>query len=224
MSNAKRLSLGLPLNPPVRRSLAKKAHLAKRSSIPPLVVGGYILVTNLDTATVLGYISPTFNDFKEYGNLVSTTSSALKVSLSYDALSPSQIEITAINGADPSAPLFGGIVGYASSSDDLGSGNPNYQYIGGVTHTPVGAPPTDSANSFEDATQIDENVESCIWNYNILTGALTPQWINTDGSTPANSLMYVSDEPLFAITGDAAEFKSFYGLGASVSFTFVPSA
>jgi hypothetical protein len=219
LTNARRLQLGLPLKKPIRRS---HAPIAKRSGIPPISINCYISVTNTDSGAVLGYISPQFNDFGEYGYFQPSQAGALSVTLSYqptDLSSP--VNIIANNSPDPTVSFFGGIVGYASSSDDLGPGNPNYNYIGGTVQVASGAQPTDGGNSFEDLTQIDEHIESAIWLYDPINSLLTPQWINSDGSSTATSLIYVSDEPLFLMTGDVSEFKSFYGLGNSITFTAV---
>jgi len=145
------------------------------------------------------------------------------VNLSYHPRDPSSpVDIKVNNGPDSTVPFFGAVVGYASTSDDLGVGNPNYNFIGGTVKVASGSPPTDADNSFEDKTQIDKHVESAIWSYDPMTSLITPHWINCDGSNPATSFVYVPDEPLLAITGDASEFKSYYGLGNNITFIAVP--
>lgn len=70
---------------------------------------GHILVTYTDTLAVLGYISPTLDDFGEYG-FVQAETGALAVSFSHQPLDPTQIDITATNGVVPGEPFFGGSV------------------------------------------------------------------------------------------------------------------
>lgn len=71
-------------------------------------VTGYIQVVNLDTALVLGYLTPKNNDFGEYGYFQSTTTGALQVSISYQLLDDTPVDITALNPIDGLSPFFGG--------------------------------------------------------------------------------------------------------------------
>lgn len=104
-----------------------------------------ILVNNTDSGDVLGYVSPKFNDFGEYGYFQPSQDGALSVTLSYHPRDPSSpVDIKVNNGPDSTFPFFGAgeyclvfllgedmkflwcfiVVGYASTSDDLGVGNP----------------------------------------------------------------------------------------------------
>ena len=167
LTNARRLQLGLPLKKPHR-----KVDKVKRSGTPPTSsvssrnfflnksflkhipsfflfapgrINCNILVNNTDSGDVLGYVSPKFNDFGEYGYFQPSQDGALSVTLSYHPRDPSSpVDIKVNNGPDSTFPFFGAgeyclvlllgedmkflwcfiVVGYASTSDDLGVGNP----------------------------------------------------------------------------------------------------
>jgi hypothetical protein len=71
--------------------------------------------------------------------------------------------IHTFGGPDNNFPFLGGIVGFASSSNDLSAGSSNYLYLGGTAATtPPGAGPTVGANSFTAATGINERIETAI--------------------------------------------------------------
>lgn len=225
MTNGKRLSLGLPLNPPSHKN--KRAHRPKPSGVPPVSVSGYIQVADAANSTLAGYLTTELNIFGEYGYTSTNVTEALQVSFSYDPTSPGGIEITAANGLDAAAPLFGFIVGYASISGDLAVESYNYNYLGGVIHTSAGVPPTSGVSSFKDLTQISEDVESSIWEYDPSTQLLAPNWINADSTASPSALVYIGSDlaPFFAITGDVAEFNSTFGVSAdSVTFKLVAAA
>ncbi|KAJ7461223.1 hypothetical protein FB451DRAFT_490764 [Mycena latifolia] len=67
-------------------------------------------------------------------------------------------------------------------SDSLAS----YAYLGGTT-------PSSGINSLTAATGISENFENAIWSYDFATQALSPRWINIDGSAPATHIVYAND-------------------------------
>lgn len=108
----------------------------------------------------------------------------------------------------------------------------SYFYITGTTQTPHGSPPAEGDNnSFGDATGIPKAAESAIWTYDPVTNDLSPQWVNTDGSTPTNYLIYANDfnsRPMFSlrlsilltsllilaafvVTGDPVVFRETFG-------------
>ncbi|KAF8144382.1 hypothetical protein K438DRAFT_1992843 [Mycena galopus ATCC 62051] len=222
MTNAKRFSLGLP---PRKPCSSRRSYLVKRSGTPPVTVQGNILVTETDTSSVLGYLTSSFNDFGEYGYIQSSQSGAMTVSFQYELANPdpSEISITVTNPTVAAYSLLGAVVGYSSYSDDIGLGNSNYQTIAGTIPTAPGSMPQDLDNSYDASTDEDSDIESAIWNFNPATLSLKPQWINTDGSSPTTSIIYVSGEyPMLALTGDPDMFYNDYGVGTNVAFTFVP--
>ncbi|CCO29681.1 hypothetical protein RSOLAG1IB_06493 [Rhizoctonia solani AG-1 IB] len=101
----------------------------------------------------------------------------------------------------------------------------SYFYITGTTQTPHGSPPVEGDNnSFGDATGIPKAAESAIWTYDPVTNYLSPQWVNTDGSTPTNYLIYANDfNNAFVVTGDPVVFRETFGTPyPGVTFTCVP--
>lgn len=78
---------------------------AERNAI--LRVSGYIQVADAANSTLAGYLTTELNIFGEYGYTSTNVTEALQVSFSYDPTSPGGIEITAANGLDAAAPLFG---------------------------------------------------------------------------------------------------------------------
>ncbi|KAJ6575875.1 hypothetical protein B0H10DRAFT_2103786 [Mycena sp. CBHHK59/15] len=118
--------------------------------------------------------------------------------VSYSLDAPSQLDVTVLNPA----PL-------------------NYNYLGYVSHsTSNGRPPVSGANTFSDSTQDDEDIESSIWSYDPVTGALAPQWLNSDSSAPPTSIMYVVEEPSSPLRGPET-FVNTFGIGEVVTFTLV---
>ncbi|KAJ6622437.1 hypothetical protein B0H10DRAFT_2013923 [Mycena sp. CBHHK59/15] len=219
-TNAERFARGLPPSRPASLRRNRRQRRTGTSPLPPVTVTGTILVS--DSSGPLGYLTSQLNDFGETGYYTALPANAMSVSVSYSLDAPSQLDVTVLNpGSGISENLFGGIVGFSSDSDDLSVGSSNYNYLGYVSHTPMGAPPVSGANTFSDSTQDDEDIESSIWSYDPVTGALAPQWLNSDSSAPPTSIMYVVEEPLFALTGDPETFVNTFGIGEVVTFTLV---
>jgi len=238
LSNAHRLALGLPLNPPKRRkfpgarrdgasattsatsSTSVTATTTSTSVATPTPtfanLVGHILVLNANTSLVLGYLAEgtTFNHFG-----VSVIGSALTVSFNVDptATVSNTIDITASASYAATWPLMGGIVGVVSTDDSLSTGSSNYAYVQGTVETPAGSPPAAVSNSYP----VSEHAESAIWSYNSVTLAITPQWVNTDSSLPPTSLVYVSSSNAIILTGDVASFETPFSSSSPVTFTFV---
>ncbi|KAG9075911.1 hypothetical protein FRC06_009816, partial [Ceratobasidium sp. 370] len=172
-----------------------------------------------------GYIAPELNEFGEYGLFVANPASALRVSFLYRPDSPSQIDFTAVNGQAPAFPFVGGVVGFASTSDNFGPGSYNYAYVAGTRQIPPG-PAILADSTFGTATGVPTDSESAIWVYNPNTQAITAQWINTDGSAPATSFVYANDfNQALLLTGDANTLRNTFGAPyPDVTFTCVPPA
>ncbi|KAG8977381.1 hypothetical protein FRC05_001779 [Tulasnella sp. 425] len=230
MTNAKRLSMGLPPLKPKSLHRGTRVGSAPRGgpSMTPPVPWVYSLFQHVPgtDGTDYGFISPVWNGFGEYGQVQSSQDSALVVTfnVSPDASSTSQLDFTADNSPSATYPFFGAIDGFASTSDNLGPGSYNYAYIGGTTQTPAGSPPNSGGdNSFTAATGIPEDIESAVWTYDASTNAITAQWINTDGSSPATHIVYANDaNQAFALTGDVGSFQSTFGVPyPEITFTCV---
>jgi hypothetical protein len=127
--------------------------------------------------------------------------------------------ITTINAPNSAFPFFGGIVGFASTSNDLGVGSKNYVYLGGTTATAPGAGPTVGANAFTNATGIPERIESAIWSVDAIN-ALSAQWINTDLSSPTTMLGIA--QSVLVLIGDVTTFEQNFGTFTPVRLVYVP--
>ena len=146
---------------------------------PGCTVTGTVQISDTSSNTPVGFVSNVWNSFGEY---VSTTIPTQYLSVSVPV--GNAVDVTALNGPDSTFPQVGGIQGFASTTPDLGAASFNYAYLGGTAHTAPGATPASGPNSFTAATGIGEDIESSIWSLGN-TGALTPQWVNTDASSPA---------------------------------------
>ncbi|KAG9099994.1 hypothetical protein FS749_016564 [Ceratobasidium sp. UAMH 11750] len=233
-TNAKRFAMKLPpLAPraphrhPQRAaphrlgSRVQAAPRAQSSPSPPVTQQCNILVKS--AAEVFGFIAPMLNVFGEYGIFVPDQANALLVSFTYLPDSPSQLDFTAVNGLASAFPFVGGVVGFASTDDNFGPGSYNYAYIAGTEQIPAG-PAVLRDSTFGTATGVPTDSESAIWVYDPKTQAITPQWINTDGSAPATSIIYANDfNQALLLTGDAPTLRETFGADyPDVTFTCVP--
>ena len=65
-------------------------------------------------------------------------------------------------------------------------------------------------------------IESEIWQLDSQTNLLRASWVNTDGSTPAIDLVYVSSSDAFAFVGDVGAFTANFGPVAVVVSLLAP--
>jgi len=215
MTNARRLAEGLPLLPPKKREHAARS---APSSTPPELTRGLIEVWIADTGVQTGFIAQDPNQFGEY-TITSSAPDALIVQ--FDRVTASihgPVNIPAENGI-PNFPLLGAVTGFASTSDNLGSGSSNYAYVVGTNETPVNSHPASVGNSFSTTTGISEDSESAIWSFSFTNGHIEPQWVNTDGSQP--STVVVFSQNTLVVTGDLAAFTTAFG-GEQVYLEFSP--
>jgi len=203
------------------RRLLPVLALAFATSSPSVMLSqvytGPITVTDTADNTVLGYVSSGLNSFGEYG-VVSTTTGALNVTFNE---SSSPFNITLNSPANPSFNYFGGIQGFSSSSPNLDPGSYNYSYLGESNPTAPGATPSDPGNSFTAATGIPEDSESAIWSVDAATGELTPQWINSDSSSPVTYAEDITN--ILLLTGDPTAFQNEFGSATPIEFS-IPAA
>ncbi|KAF7985611.1 hypothetical protein HWV62_3925 [Athelia sp. TMB] len=223
MTNAQRMARGLPPKAPTRRTNLPRQ--PRPSSTPPRSITGYINVSfPADASEPSGYFTNSQNAFGEYESRSTDVTQALKVALSYSPANPSQLEITTVNGPATQAantPFLGAIQGYASGID-IGPGSANYLYLGSVPHSAAGSSPIGGDNSFSTLTGISEAIESSFWKLDTTSGALTCEWINSDGTAPPCIPIFTQNQ--FAITGDLAAFQDTFGPAQEINFTFIPSA
>ncbi|KAI0701091.1 hypothetical protein BC835DRAFT_1411702 [Cytidiella melzeri] len=224
MTNAERMALGLPLNKPHIRRRARTADHPRPSAVAaaakPGPTGtdacttrtGVLHVTSPNTndptrPALDGYLSRAANVFGEY--LYTTDrSQALTVTIN-DCHDGAPSDLRSTNGFK-TFPLVGAIKGFSSDNAELRANSYNYLYIGGVTQTAPHATPQDVANSFSATTGDKEPSESAIWSL-ALRGSETvveAQWVNSDGSLPTNTLVYIPSTNVFALVGDVATFEA----------------
>ncbi|KAG8898728.1 hypothetical protein FRC01_010786, partial [Tulasnella sp. 417] len=109
--------------------------------------------------------------------------------------------------------------GFSSTNASLGPGSNNYVYIDGTTQIPAGSTPQGGPNnSFSASTGVASPAESAVWIYNPVTQEITVQWINPDGSTLPNFIVYstASGTPILLVTGDVTAFGNTYGSSPAV--------
>lgn len=196
------------------------------SSRPPVTVKCNILVKDVN-GTTFGFVSPVWNVFGEYGIVQQAQAGSLEVSFSFvptKGTLPSQLNLLPTNGPSAAYPYVGATVGFVSPSDDLVVGGFNYAYITGTLLLPAGPPSEGDNNSFGGTTGIPKKAESAIWTYNPKTRAITPQWINRDGSKPSTFMVFANDfNEAFILTGDLAVFRDTFGAPyPQITFTCVP--
>lgn len=86
---------------------------------------------------------------------------------------------------------------------------------------PAGSTPQRQPNAFSAAAGVPEDVESAIWSINSATGVLSTNWVNTDGSVPAQFLQFIPSSNAFAVTGSVAQFDATFG-GSQAAVSRLP--
>ncbi|KAG6830035.1 hypothetical protein H0H92_002453 [Tricholoma furcatifolium] len=230
LTNAKRLALGLPLKPPVRRN-NNQGGRSQPSGLPGYsnngspnpgssnnnVARGYVECMD-QNGNSLGYLGKDQNSAGQYGVQTDNNdeSGRLLVSIDLNDASSGACDVQTLNGPDSNLPFFGGMKGYQSSSSDLSPGSSNHFFIGGTTQTSSKATPCDGTSTFEKIYSIDTQIESAIWNYDATSNFLSPQWINSDSSNPTTYIGLYQNA--LVCTGDQNAFSNAYGSTTWVIF------
>ncbi|KAG8756841.1 hypothetical protein FRC14_002619 [Serendipita sp. 396] len=128
-----------------------------------------------------------------------------------DATFVQRAEMKSLNNID-GFPFLGLIRGFANADSDIAPGSYHYLFLGGTPHSAPGATPQTGPNSCSPSSL---TWESSVWNLNITTGDITPQWINSDGSSPATYLFRYRDQYMYG-SGDLAAFNSYFKANASL--------
>ncbi|KAI0741408.1 hypothetical protein C8Q80DRAFT_1273846 [Daedaleopsis nitida] len=224
LTNAQRLAQGLPLNRP-------RSHYGARGALHPRQSSTCVMRTGRISVWVdgsyTGYLSRLPNSFGEYTPATDATD-AMSVTLCTES-ETGYVDIIALNG--PSVyPYVGGVVGFASSSDNLGAAlGTNYVYIAATTQgtsslisLPIfqRGPAVSGPNAYSAATGLDRHIESAIWQI-ADNDQLSVSWVNSDGSLPAVQLLYVPSAKAFAITADPVGFQANFGTAQAAIFKFV---
>lgn len=124
--------------------------------------------------------------------------------------------------------FFGGIVGFASSDDNISDANANYVYIGGtnegtfpllsllpvhnLTDPAVSPGPAQAApNAYTAASGTPRDVESALWTLGA-DGALIMNWVNAEGTLAQGAhIVYVEHADALTLTGNVELFREQFG-------------
>ncbi|KAJ7476555.1 hypothetical protein FB451DRAFT_1460695 [Mycena latifolia] len=199
-TNAKRLSLGLPLIPP--RFAGTPRRTAARSTVSPSVVVTYtckILVTNPAAAATMGYVSPTLNDYSEYGVIQSTQDDALSVTFEASGLAHSQLSLRTTNDPNMANDYYdtdGSLTPTAYTASLTG----HYSSQRHRWRPPESRPTAPTHTATTGPTS--KYYESAIWSYDPTTKALTAQWVNSDGTSYPATIMQFPSQGTLRITGN----------------------
>jgi len=178
-TNAKRLARGLPPLPPVRRG--SKTDTAKRSTTSNTVsISNTIQVTAAGGGTI-GFLQL---DGAQTQYIVGSASS------------PSTFTATVFNtgvttdvtftdtGASASHPFLAGLI---APGVELQSTNTNSAILGDApVQTAAGSTPQSGGSPSIPGT----DYETAIWSYDSTSKAITPSWVNNDGTSPAVSIVW----------------------------------
>ncbi|OIW30412.1 hypothetical protein CONLIGDRAFT_668434 [Coniochaeta ligniaria NRRL 30616] len=195
---------------------------------------GILQVKNGDT--VLGYVA---SDPNYWTPLVSAdANSALRISFEAPAASTSVSSVAFTQLNDNRGTYFGLVVGRDNANSDIAPGSfkrliwvqlslfgsrvsSRHYLLLMKTEAPPGSTPQSTPSYFSTSTGLDKQAETSVWNVDIVTGAVTAQWINTDGSASATQLFMQSNHIYGG--GDASAFFARYPAPVSaVSLTFIP--
>lgn len=151
--------------------------------VAPIVTKqGIVQVTNAANGAVLGYISKNSFSGAQYRYQPNEVDAmAISFDAPQGATSVTQARITSLN-ADTGFPLLGLIQGRDNTNSDIAAGSFHYGYFGGTNGVAPGTTPQNVGNSYTTASGKQRTSESDVWTIDLVTGAVTAQWINSDGS------------------------------------------
>jgi len=157
----------------------------------------------MNGSTSLGYVQTDPNYWTP--QLTADSASALQIAFTLNGTTGSAVNL-APSPNTQGFTYFGATQGRDSTSDDIASGSVNYLYFESGSTTAASATPQHGGNYFTTSTSVDKANETAIWDIGIsgTTGTLAPQWVNTNGSTPA-TVTFVQSNHLYG-GGDASAF------------------
>jgi len=207
LTNAERFARGLPLPAPYRRGSPT------RRSTPSQGVTtsyrGYIEVYQTSDNSLLGYVSNNaFSGAQVRYQPSQSDALIVDFSLPVGATSGSNLQLTVESWNVPNFNILGFIQGRDDTSSDLAVGSYNYLYFGGTNPTNPNSTPQDVGNSYTAATGLQRTSESDVWSVDLVTGALSGVWTNTDGSEP--TLACFTQSSSLYCSGDATQFNAQY--------------
>ena len=154
----------------------------KPPAAPIVTLKGILQVTNAANGAILGFLSKnTFSRAQHRYQPDESDALIITFTAPQGARSVSQARITTLN-SDTGFPLLGFVQGRDNTNSDIRPGSYHYGYFAGTNGGAPGAPPQTVGNSYSTVSGLSRTSESDVWTINIATGAVTGQWINTDGS------------------------------------------
>jgi hypothetical protein len=214
LTNAKRMALGMPPLPPVRR------HGRHDPAPSPVALRGRIAVDDAKTGASHGYIGEELDSTHHFGVADDANALLFRFSVPAGSKPSDQLDITSDATYSGSWPYMGGIL--SSDDQDLKHGSSNFAYIQGTTRTDPDATPQSVSNSWSNS----KKAESAIWSYNPNTKEITAEWINSDSdSEDVKFILNQNQTPInLVITGDSDKYLNDHKSDNPivVKFTFVP--
>lgn len=211
----------------VARSAPSPSTSASPSGVPPPAsFTGVVKLNSKVDGTFIGFLSSSFKVFGEYGT-VTSLDDALRVSIA--GLRPGlngPVALRGVNAPDSDFPFVGAVNGFASDSDVLAPGSPNYKYVAGTAAAPAWSTPlTDNGNAFTENTGIVESSETSVWFVNTFSKEVTAQWINPDGKPALRTdILFYPTDGVLVFTGDAPAFTAAFGDAVPVTLSLFETA
>ncbi|KAG8819183.1 hypothetical protein FRC17_010573 [Serendipita sp. 399] len=182
---------------------------------------GRIQVTNTANNVPLGFLAKNLDSVGHY-QYTASQNNAMIVTFQapLGATSVTRQQLTTVNGAS-SFPLLGLVQGRDDINGNLATGSYQYVYFASTNPSAPGATPQNGGNSYTAATGTVRTYESSVWNINLVTGAASVQWINTDSSTPT-TFLFTQSMVLYGGADPAAFFARYPAPVTNILLTFVP--
>ncbi|KAJ3487310.1 hypothetical protein NLJ89_g11725 [Agrocybe chaxingu] len=210
LTHGERIARGLTMRAiSAHAQYRSNAARAETSPVPKVTYRGKIEVMRQDNGAPLGYVSASVINGAQYRYQAEASALIVTVDLPTGQTSGEGLTLTTQN-SDIGFPLLGLIQGRDNTTPNIASGSFHYLYLGGVSSpgTPPDSAPTTIPNSYTSASGLSRVAESAVWNLDIATGALSPQWTNTDLSQP--DMQFWTQSTALYSGADAAAFNSRY--------------
>ncbi|TEB33027.1 hypothetical protein FA13DRAFT_179142 [Coprinellus micaceus] len=187
LTNAERLRLKLPLNPPKRRDpTMQRRQEPSPEPFAPNVLGISLGVDLLGNN--LGYVGASLSSSGQL-QLGASVADALGLSISLGSSTKrglaEELRIETKNAPADGLPLLALINGRDNENANLGKGSWHYLYVGTADYPgtePNSRPSIDGYTSHEALTGMKEAFETDVWNLDTRTATISGTWINEDGA------------------------------------------
>lgn len=156
---------------------------------------GIIRVTNTTNGNVLGFLSKNPLNNAQY-RYQPNESDAMIVTFQtpQQATSVSRARLTSLNTGS-SFSTVGFVQGRDNTNGDLSSSSFHYGYFSGTNPTAPGSTPQTVRNLYSSTTATSRTSESDIWTIDLVSGVISGQWINPDGSRSKIVPEHVTSQP-----------------------------